>query len=213
VLDVSRDWIMPPAASAEAEAESWFAVSAPWVRRPDTKEIAEDVATAGWTRDNPHGLRKAAEKRPEVMASALVRMAEAALLSEDREAREAAYLVLEYFEDEHWRWTSLEVFLNIRRAGGGLSRKAPVVMRNAYIRELMELDPWSSMSPPAAADDMLAKFRRYETTAWPREKHKAAPPRPQDRVRTLFWLIAQTGAPGPLPNRQDLITHIEAHRK
>lgn len=212
-----RDWIFPPAAPAtEAEAEAvgpWFSVGAPWVRRPSPDEIAHDAETAGWTRDNPHGLRKAAEKHPELMASALVRMAEAALTSNDPEAREAAYLVLEYFEDEHWRWTTLEVFLNIRRAGGGLSRKAPVVMRNEYLRELADLEPWRSMSPVAAADDMLSRFRRYETTAWPREQHKPEPPRPQDRVRTLFWLIAKTGAPGPFPNKQDLSNHIEAHRK
>lgn len=193
--------------------EPWFTVSAPWVRRPSKDEIAEDVARAGWTTDNPHGLRKAAEKHPELMASAFVRMAEAALTSNDREAREAAFLTIEYFEDEHWRWTTLEVFLNIRRAGSGLSRKAPVVARNAYIRELADMEPWCSMPPPAAADDMLARFRRYETTAWPREQHKVEPPRPQDVEKTLFWLIAKTGAPGPFPNRQDLTTHIEALRK
>ena len=188
-------------------------VSAPWVRRPSKDEIAEDVQTAGWTRDNPHALRKKAEKHPEVMASAMVRMAEASLMSEDQEVREVAFLTIEYYEDRHWRWTSLEVFLHIRRAGGGLSRKAPVVVRNAYIRELAEMEPWCSMPPHAAADDILSKFRRYENTGWPREKDKVEPPRPDDRERTLFWLIARTGAPGPMPNRQDLAMHIEANRR
>ncbi|WP_417264549.1 hypothetical protein [Celeribacter sp.] len=222
MFDGTRDWILPPApdtpddAPAREEQEAvgpWFAVSAPWVRRPDAEEIAEDVARAGWTTDNPHGLRKRSEKYPEAAASALVRMAEASLTSEDKEVREVAYLTVEYFQDRHWRWTTLEVFLNIRRAGGGLSRKEPVVSRNACIRELASMSPWCSMSPPAAADDMLSKFRRYESTGWPREQDKVEPPKPQDRVRTLFWLIAQTGAPGPLPNRQDLATHIEAFRK
>jgi hypothetical protein len=164
----------------------------------------------GHTLDDPHALRK---KSSIVIGSALVRLAEKGLTDDDPEVRELSYLTVEYFEERHYRWTTLEVFLGIRRAGGGLSRDEPTTTRNAYLRYLAGMSPWRDMPPPVAADDMLAKFRRYETTAWPREQDKAEPPRPQDLVRTLFWMIAQTGAPGPMPNRQDLITHIDALRK
>ena len=194
---------------ATSHEEPGYMVSAPWVRRPSSENIAQRMERVGHTLDNPHALRK---KPPVVIGSALVRLAEKGLNDDDPEVREVSYLTVEYFAERHYRWTTLEVFLGIRRAGGGLSRDEPTTTRNAYLRYLAGMSPWRDMSPPVAADDLLSRFRRYETDAWPREKHAVEPPKPKDKTRTLFWLIAKTGAPGPMPNRQDLITYIQALR-
>lgn len=75
-------------------------------------------------------------REPVAMASAIYRMAEGAASSEDREVREVAWLVRQFFEDELWRFKTLDAFLGLRRQGGGLSRAAPVAARNTALREL-----------------------------------------------------------------------------
>ena len=181
-------------------------VELPWRETPDFMQIL----VTSKDRTDPEALRESGAR---IVASKLVALAEWARFHPDHQTRALARLVEIYFAEDNFReGKSFDVFIGIRPDGGrpSLAREAAIFERNKLLREAARMQPWVGMAPTQAARAMRGAFDAYEVRAWPRERKLDEPPRPNDAVRTIFWKISKTGAPGPMPSRQGLADHIRA---
>ncbi|MGF0539260.1 hypothetical protein ACQQ2Q_14785 [Agrobacterium sp. ES01] len=107
--------------------------------------------------------------------------------------------------------TSLFTALGITQWGGVPAvKKIGLLRRDRVLRRLRSRIPeWASLSPNAAAKEMSASFRRYETTRWPRERHSAKGPAAQPN--SIWWglLRSELGVPGEKRLAQILKAEIQ----
>jgi hypothetical protein len=208
---------MPPAASAQPEAEAveWVVIDSaempepvalPWRDRPDWMQLV--AASGDLAADDPEAVREAGAR---VVASKLVALAEWARLHPDKGVRELAALVEEFFAGDHFReGQSLDVFLGLRPDGGrpSLAREIAIFERNRAVRRLAAMPPFRSMSPTSAAKAIKWAYERHHGSRWAWQGDDQ-PPRITEAHKAVLAAIAATGA---CPSAQSIAEHVRAMR-
>lgn len=220
MLDDTRDWLTyaPPAAPAtepEAEAVEWVVIDSaempdrvdlPWRETPDFVQLLASSHERG--DDDPDALREAGAR---VVASKLVALAEWARLHPDRGTRELAALVEEFFAGDHFReGVSFDVFIGLRPDGGrpSLAREIAIFERNAAVRRLAAMPPFTDMKPTQAGRVLRWMFERTHGSRWVWQGDDQPPKITADH-RAVLAEIAATGA---CPSAQSIAEHVKAMR-
>jgi len=101
-----------------------------------------------------------------------------------------------------------KLFSRGRRGGTSARQAAALERRNQALRQLRaELCP--TLTPPAAAALICAKFRRYESDRWPRELDDVVAPR-KEPARTFYKILRDHEAGGPvMPDVRQLTTILK----
>ncbi|WP_327211999.1 hypothetical protein U8Q06_20930 [Rhizobium beringeri] len=92
---------------------------------------------------------------------------------------------------------SLDRSFGLKQWGGvSPARSMALDQRDRMLRRLWrEVPEWRPLMPGAAARQMLASFRRYETDRWPRERHLQLAPVVEPAA--TWWRIASGNAAMP----------------
>jgi hypothetical protein len=159
--------------------------------------------------DDPDELRRAPIAET---ASAFLALAHDARHSPRRTVRLAAALLRRWLEEDQGRRLELAVALGLKRSGASLADLDARSEIGVLIVGLARRSPWATMRPSVAADDLRARFARWEAGVWPRYAYLSKPPQILDEEGRSFFQIKRHGLHHSLPNEATLARMIEADR-
>lgn len=177
-----------------------------WYRRPPP---VWEVDSVDFKDDDPDELRRAPLAET---ASAFLALAGDARHSPRRSVREAAALLRRWLEDDQGRRLDLAVALGLKRSGASLADLDARSHIEQHLVSLARQLPWAKMPVSVAADDLRARFARFEASTWPRIAHLSRPPETLDETARVFFLIKKFGLHRSLPNEQTLRRKIQQDR-